>query len=78
MYTFFLERAGSLNLAIRSIFWKIIFVRPIILRITSPMLMDLTIESISLGINLHALYVSISSWFTSSVANFFDNLSFCF
>ena len=44
--------------------------RPIILRITSLTPMGLTPGFLSKGINLHALYGSVSSGFSSSVANF--------
>ena len=44
-----------------SFFRHLVIVRPIILRITSPMPMGLTPGFLSKGINLHALYGSISS-----------------
>ena len=53
-----------------SFFRHLVFVRPIILRITSPMPMGLKPGYLSKVINLHALYGSISSGFSSSVANF--------
>ena len=53
-----------------SFFRHLKIVRPIILRITSPMPMGLTPGFLSKGIILHALYGSISSGFSSSVANF--------
>ena len=52
-----------------SFFRHLVIVRHIILRITSPMHMGLTPGFLSKGINLHALYGSISSGFSSSVAN---------
>ena len=61
-----------------SFFRHLVIVRPITLRITSPMPMGLTPRFFSNGINLHALYGSISSGFSSSVANFFGNFSNCF
>ena len=47
---------------------------PIILHITSPMPMGLTLGFLSKGINLYALYDSVSSEFSSSVANFLKQL----
>ena len=58
-----------------SFFRHLVIVRPIILRITSPMPMGLTPGFLSKGINLHALYGSISSGFSSSVANFLATLA---
>ena len=49
-------------------FRNLVFVRPIILRITSPSPMGLTSGFLSKDINLHALYGSITSRFSSSVA----------
>ena len=54
-----------------SFFRRLVIVRPIILRLTSPMPMGFTPGFLSKGINLHALYGSISYGFSSSVANFF-------
>ena len=61
-----------------SFFRHLVIVRPIILRITSPMPMGLTPGFLSKGINLHALYGSISSGFSSSVANFLAILAIVF
>ena len=61
-----------------SFFRHLNIVRPIILRITSPMPMGLTPGFLSKGINLHALYGSISSGFSSSVANFLAILAIVF
>ena len=52
-----------------SFFRQLVIVRPIILRITSPMPMGLTPGYLSKGFNLPALYGSVSSGFSSSVAN---------
>ena len=52
-----------------SFFRHLVIVRSIILRITSPMPIGLTPGFLSKGINLHALYGSISSGLCSSVAN---------
>ena len=61
-----------------SFFRHLVFVRPIILRITSTMPMGFTPGFLSKGINLHALYGSISSGFSSSVANFLAILAIVF
>ena len=53
-----------------SFFRHLVIVRLIILRITSSMPMGLTPGFLSKGINLHALYGSISSGLCSSLANF--------
>ena len=55
-----------------------VIVRPIILRITSSMLMGLTPGFLSKVINLHALYGSVISGFSSSVASFLAILAFVF
>ena len=61
-----------------SFFRHLVIVRPIIPRKTSPMPMGLTRGFLSKGINLHALYGSISSGFSSSVANFLEILPLVF
>ena len=53
-----------------SFFRHLVIVRHIILLITSPMPMGLTPRFLSKGINLYALYRSVSSGFSSSVTNF--------
>ena len=55
----------------------LVIVRPIILRITSPMPMGLTPGFLSKGIDLYALYGSINFEFSSSVGQFFGNFSNC-
>ena len=55
-----------------SFFRHLLIVRSITLRITSPLSMGLTPGFLSKGINLHALYGSISSGFSSSVAIFWQ------
>ena len=62
----------------RSCFRHLFIVRSIILRITSPLPMGLTPGFLSKGINLHALYGSISSRISSSVANFLAILATVF
>ena len=52
-----------------SFFKHLNFVRPIILRITSPMLMGLTNGFLSTDTNLHASYGFGSSGFSSSLVN---------
>ena len=52
--------------------------RPIILVINSPIPMGLTPGFLSKVINLHVLYGSVSSGFSSLVANLFGNFSYCF
>ena len=53
-----------------SFFRHLVIVRPIILRIASPIPMGLIPGFLSKDNNLHALYGSVSSKFSSSVANF--------
>ena len=53
-----------------SFFRHLVIVRPIILRITSLMPMGLTPGFLCRRIDLHALYGSVSSGFSTSVANF--------
>ena len=61
-----------------SFFRHLVIVRLIILLITSPMAMGLTPGFLSRGINLHALYGSVSSGFSSSFADFLGNFCNCF
>ena len=53
-----------------SFFTLLVFARPIILRKTSPMPLGLTPGFLTKGFNLHALFGSVSSGFSSSLANF--------
>ena len=55
-----------------------VIVRPITLRITSPMPMGLTPRLLSEGVNLLALYGSVSSVLSPSVANFLGILATVF
>ena len=61
-----------------SFFRHLVIVRPIIVRITYPIPISLTPGILSKGINLHALHGSISSGFSSSVANFLAILAIVF
>ena len=51
-------------------FKHLVIGRPIILHKTSPLPMGLTTGFLSKGINVHALYVSISSGLSSEMTNF--------
>ena len=62
----------------KSFFKHLVIDRPIILRLTSTMPMGLTPGFLSKGTNLHVLYGSISSGFSSSVANFLAILAIVF
>ena len=61
-----------------SFFRHLVIVRPNILRMISPMPMGLTPGFLFKGINLHALYGSVSSGYSSSVANFLAILAILF
>ena len=61
-----------------SFFRHLVIVRPVILRIISPMPMGLAPGFLSKGNNLHAIYGSDSSGFSSSVANFLAILAIVF